>query len=501
MKKAGNVSVAKKNIALSAFWLFVAFLMLISTVHNESFSWLFNKKTTDISSENILKIHADEGLRMGYDGVKFLTSPISVNNVSSMLSECTSVDGRNVFFPVSEFTEQNYANGTLTGNGEHYNDANTGDFLFRKSTANDKNNKYISVDFTLSSDVETKVWFSSESRITGTAVTALRVSLDFNDGSTPIVFDSSQTGQSVTNNVVASVSNEGLIESTNTQTANAISNYYFVSEDEDNHLLSLSANEVAHATLTIWLEGADADCKDTIYAKNDLGINIEFSTGFKGNMRTIYFIDDTYGSWIADDGYEMYAHDPDANFDYKMTKSDTYDSDHKWIVNLPETTESVEFVRKSSSNNTVMQWDAGALGVDAEYHALGEGLSGGIWEDGMQTMDIYFIDYTGLGWIRANNADITTSYYLTDGNGNYKNTNYLMTYSESITNTLSRDTYVVRIRKDSTLKFMFKRYVNGVYDGLHSWDTANRNSYNAFLNRGNSTVNPPIGAWTTLNLA
>lgn len=213
--------------------------------------------------------------------------------------------------------------------------------------------------------------------------------------------------------------------------------------------------------------------------------------------RAVYFIDDTYNSWIANDNAIMYVVDSDSAKEYQMVQLEPL----KWAGYIPDTTTNINFVRKAPNQDNNLIWNAGALGEDNEYHALGEGSNGGIWEDGMQTMDIYFVDYTGLGWIRADNADITTSYYLTDGNGNYKNTNYLMTYSESITNTLSRDTYVVRIRKDSTLKFMFKRYVNGVYDGLHSWDTANRNSYNVFLNRGNSTVNPPIGAWTTLNLA
>lgn len=498
MKKAGNIYTAKRNIALSAFWLLIAFLLLVSTVHNESFSWLFNKKTTDITSDNFLKIHADEGLRMGYSDVKFLTSPILVDNVGSMLTECTSVDGKNIFFPISEFTKQNYNNGTLVGDGDFSTDANTEDFIFRKSNANDKNNKYISVDFTLSSDIETKVWFSSESKITGGAVNAIRASLNFNNGSDPIVFDSSQSGQSETNNIVSSINSNGCIVATTTQTAKAISNYYFVSEDEDNHLLSISPNEVVQVTLTIWLEGADSQCEETVYSKNDFGINLEFSTGLKGNARTIYFIDDTYGSWIADDGFEMYAYDPDANFSYRMTKSETYEDDHKWVVMLPENTESVEFVRKSSASDTTLRWEAGALGVATEYHALGKGSSGGIWYDGLQTMEIYFRDDNASNWVRADNVDLTTSYYVTDENGIYRSIEYFMTYSNELTNTNGKSTYVVRIVQFSTGRFEFKRYTNE--DTLtHTWKpTADRSSRNLFRNLGSSSSSTPAGLWSNI---
>lgn len=210
--------------------------------------------------------------------------------------------------------------------------------------------------------------------------------------------------------------------------------------------------------------------------------------------RAVYFIDDTYNSWIANDNAIMYVVDSDSAKEYQMVQLEPL----KWAGYIPDTTTNINFVRKAPNQDINLIWNAGALGEDNEYHALGEGSSGGIWYEGLQTMEIYFRDDSEPNWVRADNADLTTSYYVTDGNGVYRSIEYFMTYSNELTNTNGKSTYVVRIVQFSTGRFEFKRCTNE--DTLtHTWKpTADRSSRNLFRNLGSSSSSTPTGLWSNI---
>ena len=136
----------------------VTFFLLFSLIIGSSYAWFMDDKVSHVT-EDYITIAADEGLRMEYGGNKLLSEPIQIHSVANKLSECSSVDGRDIFFPTSDFAGEK----ALTS------DLETEDLIFRCAGANDKNTNYISVDFTLTSDSSTGVWISNESYISGGA--------------------------------------------------------------------------------------------------------------------------------------------------------------------------------------------------------------------------------------------------------------------------------------------------------------------------------------------
>ncbi len=495
MKTEYDVQATKRSIVFSAFWIFIALILLLTTIHSDSYSWLFNKKTADVNTESFLKVHAAEGLRMGYANNKFLTSPIVIHNVGNSLSECTSVDGKNIFFPLSEYTRQNYGDASLTGDGEAYNNANTGDFLFRKASANDKNVKYISVDFTLSSDITTGVWLSNDSQIIGSAKDAVRVSIYKNDNSTPIILDSSIRDYSTTQNVVSSITPDGLISSTGNQISNAIGNYSFTNENDGRQLFTIEAGKTIDLTLTIWLEGADTNCTGDILSTSNLSVNIKFVRDFE-NPKYIYFIDSTATKWIANEGNEMYVYDKNTEHTYKMTKSDTYSDDYRWIGKLPNTTEDVIFLRKASEDDSnTMSWDAKkCTGSSDEYYALGRGINGGYWEDSPTIYDIYFSDNTDSKWVSSEGAEINVSFSATDANNGTVTISYFMEYIGE--HQALAEQVIYRGRTVSIRSHTFQRYVNGVYDGVNQW-SGSRLSRTLYTITGSE--NAGSGRWSSFS--
>lgn len=494
MRIVRNYHTFKKNIVFNAIWLFVAFLLLLSTVHRSSFSWLYNKKTADVNTESFLKVHAAEGLRMGYSGSKFLTSPISICDVGNFLSECTSVDGKNIFFPVSEYTKQNYGSGSLVGDGEAYNNANTQDFLFRKANANDKNKKYISIDFTLSSDINTGVWLSNDSQIIGTAKDAVRVSISKNDETDPIVLDSSIGSYSNTENVVSSITAEGSISSTGVQISKAISNYSFTNEEDGRQLFTIEAGKTLNLTLTIWLEGADVNCVNDIFSTSDLSINIKFVRDIE-NPQYIYFIDDTATKWISDGNNEMYVYDKNTEYTYKMTKSDSYSADYTWIGKIPQATTQVMFIRRTAEDDTAsLTWDAkNCTGNSDEYHALGKGINGGLWIKNAAFTDFYFTDATSTQWISANDADISVSFPATDSNNGSTTVAYFLDCINVHPSLPNQTTYLGKT--NYRLIHTFTRYVNDGSTSTHSWRGIKLNN-TLFKVTGTETSN--TGSWSTM---
>jgi len=471
MKIARNLHTSKKNIIFNAIWLLIAFLLLLSTVHESSFSWLFNKKTADVNTESFLKVHAAEGLRMGYSESKFLTSPIIINNIGNSLSECTSVDGKNIFFPISEYTKQNYGNGSLVGDGEAFDNANTQDFLFRKANANDKNKKYISIDFTLSSDVTTGVWLSNDSQIIGTAKDAIRVSLSANNGVDPIVLDSAISSYNNTENVVSSITPEGSILTTNNQISKAIGNYSFTNEEDGRQLFTIEAGETLNLTLTIWLEGADENCTNNVLSTSDLSVNIKFVRDIE-NPQYIYFFDDTATKWIGDDDNEMYVYDKNTEYTYKMTRSDAYSEDFKWIGKLPNTTTEVMFIRRTSEEDAnALTWDAkNCTGGSDEYHALGKGINGGFWKDSPELTDFYFTDATDTQWVSADNAEIYVSFPITDANNSNVTFGYFLDCINVHPSLPDQITYMGKTTSIST--HSFSRYINNGSEQTNTWSKA-----------------------------
>lgn len=115
-----------KKLSASYISLFLVFLLLVTT----TVSWFTRQDTASVDSDSF-KMNASSGLRVneGED----LENHIKLDNL--MLSEASSVDGRNVFFPA----EGNFS-------------SETSNMKFREGNVGDKNVLYAHKDFTLQGD-------------------------------------------------------------------------------------------------------------------------------------------------------------------------------------------------------------------------------------------------------------------------------------------------------------------------------------------------------------
>lgn len=178
--------------------------------------------------------------------------------------------------------------------------------------------------------------------------------------------------------------------------------------------------------------------------------------------RSVYFVDDTYGSWIANDNAVMYVLDTDSLQEYEMIQVDTL----KWVGYIPDTTTSINFVRKAPNQDNNLIWNAGALGEDNEYHALGEGAKGGLWKNGFTSKTVGFQDGSSEEWVRKGDAEIFVSYEVPDSNNGNITIGYFATYFGKPTTVNGDDTYLMNI-VDLRGTFIFYRYVNGVADSKY----------------------------------
>lgn len=458
-----NKAINKNNKKVSLLYKYtITVLLLFSLIVGGTYAWFMDDKISFVS-EDYITIAADEGLRMEYDNNKLLSEPIQIDNVANRLSECSSLDGRDIFFPISDFAKGN----TLAADFE------TDDLLFRSAGVNDKNTNYISIDFTLTSDSSTGVWLSNESYISGVASEVVRISLDKNDGTTPLVFDSTETGREYVHQVVSNIDNSGAVTDFAAQTPLAFGDYYY-GNVSDNVLFHMEPGDKLDMTMTVWLEGADDDCSSSVYDKNDLAIHIKFATGVN-DAKLITFVDDTYEKWISDSDKYMYVQDKDSAAFYEMIPSKDLENDHTWNVYLPKTVENIQFVRKApkEQNSGLWKiWDGGKI-KDANgnyktgsiYKALGEPDSHsticGIWKDNLEPTTIYFIDATENHWICDDNADIYVYYRFTDDNGDVQQFTYKMTYLEG------EHRYAATVSIRAGYDYHFHRFVDGTK--VDSW--------------------------------
>ncbi len=465
----------------------VALALMLIMLITITFSWLGDSFTSNIGSNDFITIDADAGLQMNYGEENQPDGSIKINNVLKTgfeLQECSSADGRNIFFPTYEYS---------SSDKEYVEDVETGDLLFREATASDKNTNYISVDFTLSSQGETDIWLSTSSRIyctnqDNTAANAIRVAfVDKSVDGVSTVFDNS-FAESYTEDhyPVESISTTGIADDDTAYRPHAFSEYMFGNE-EDNKLFHISAGETLKAAMIVWLEGTDDDCHSPVLGINDIQIYIELTTSYE-EMKPITFIDNTLEKWVDDHDCFVFILD-DENIPHMMTKSATYDTDYTWTGYVPSGVTDIKFARynplsQSSNPEKWNNWDAGALGACTTYNAIGH--SAGIWKDGFKAQQITVFDGTNNGWLRGSaQCEFHVLYTTTDGNGNTQNMDYKMSYQTEL------NRYSIIIPSEVTT-LSFNRMNSDQTVTHNSWNNLNRGS-NYFYNITASGT----GYWST----
>jgi len=411
-----------------------------------TYSWLSNtKKATMNSADKYITIDADAGLEMNYGDEDMNESTININNVVKegfALYECSSVDGKNIFFPLSGYNSVKQD----VSDGEFVSNANTKDFLFRPATVNDKNSKYISVDLSLLAKTDTPIWLSNDSYIEDTTdqdndpdtnigiADAIRIAFIENEpnGKT-VIFDNSTQGygeeytginkiaRSETDNDDGSDVKIGAVTSTLKYECNSIESYTFDANNGENALFELKAGVEKKITVNIWLEGTDLQCTDSIAGLEDLDIFIKFSTTSE-DLKPYYFIDHTLEQWVDDDDCYVFAIDATGKMQ-PMRKSDNYETDHTWIVELAGSKKPVQFARynpelQENSPQEWNIWESGDPGSCTTYNAFAHNT--GIWDNNFTGDTITFFDAMTDHPIleQSSDTEMLVCFTAQDGNGN-----------------------------------------------------------------------------------
>lgn len=473
----------------------VALTLMVLLLFTVTYAWLSSGLLSTMNSNDFITIDPDSGLEMNYGNQDMNQSTIDINKVVSddfKFYECSSYNGKKVFFPISEYNPNSDGDKDFTS-------AKTKDFIYREATVNDKNTKYISIDLTLSSANEIPVWLSNDTRISGTAAGAIRIAfIDNSPDGKALVFDSADSEQHEEVKCVQTVKADGSADAVPIQPINALGSYTFDNE-YGNVLFNLEAGVEKSITVVIWLEGADLDCTASIAGLEDLEIFIKFSTSSE-DEKTFYFVDHTLEKWVDDqvDGKDCYVYAINqAGKKSQMTKSDNYENDHTWIVDLPVSTTSIKFARynpelQENKPQEWNYWEAGAVGECTTYNAYAHNT--GIWDENFQGETITFYDKLPDKCTvnQTDTAFMYVKYSTVDGNGNTVNIEHRMSHPKN-------DKWQIVIPKDVTT-ITFNWYKLNT-DGTTDFNT--RQLYWENTARGTSTVftafDYSVGTWGTMD--
>lgn len=377
----------------------LALLMAVMLVLGSTFAWIEGSKKAEANG-NECTVSAGAGLQ--FMGAGVVNGVLTLDD-STTLEDCSSVDGRNIFFPTTG-SIQSSTTGTV---------ASTSDLKFRSAVESDKNVKYLTKDFIIkslesksasgSTEQTTKIYIDSASYFTGSDgidLKPFRISLNFNDGTSPKVIcpGLSKDTEKRSYSPVCSISDDG---EPNTENKTALQHgYYYYGKTP---VYQLPHGESRRVTVTVWLEGSDEACSTAVAAKN-LDMNLILSTE-ESNMRTVTFVDYSPKQWVKEDGATMYVVDnTNTASTWVMSSSDN----KTYTAKIPKRVKNIYFQRTTESDkslgiqNDQNSWSVGDtdnLASSSTYYAIGRGsgydtVNSGYWVDSSCTgvLTIYYHD-------------------------------------------------------------------------------------------------------------
>lgn len=339
-----------KKISTSYISIFLILLLLLST----TLAWFTINDTAFINSDTFT-MESVSGLRVN-DG-EDLKNEIKIENL--VLSEASSVDGRNMFFPTT---------GTFT--------SNTSEMTFREGNAGDKNVNYCYKDFVLKGDSGvTYVYIKSYSVTVDRVVNGETVHEVF-DGSTkitydshgvpidqerhaecpvrmsfiddsanePIVLDPSALINSYVNkyNAIDSIDENGKA-TTKESNAESFSDYYFGTGQP---IFTLVGQKPLNVAMVVWLEGTSDACDQ--YVGQNISVDIELESNWS-EMEYVYFVDDTIpDSGKVNDPHKWINKDKDCfvvmtytdisaeNARKSVVMKQSYNNQYEWYAPIPK---------------------------------------------------------------------------------------------------------------------------------------------------------------------
>lgn len=383
-----------KSIIMSV----IALLLILTLAIGATFSWVEGGDKGYVNGGNLV-ISTGSNLTMRQDGVT--TNSIIIPTCT--LEETSSADGRNYYFPL----EGNTTNKTTT-------------MTFREGIPEDKNSKYVSVDFQLEAQGgATDVYLGAGTIVQCSnkgVLDALRMSFNFNDGSAPKVFKPNQMPgvDDMSYSPITTITTAGKA-STGTTETESYGDYYYQGDDSK-PIFQLKDKETLNVTLSIWLEGTEFE-GDAILDKN-LNIFIDFTTTVDDLVK-YNFIDNCHNRdnananhWIhntmtinnAKYDTMMYIFDVSSQRYYAMHQA--LDTDTLWETYIPSDINNFYFRRYSIDiDEWWNEWEPSMTNIETDpngthtYVAIcgqenseGTNLDGcyGYWQDSNDTIRVYF---------------------------------------------------------------------------------------------------------------
>ncbi|MCQ4021517.1 MULTISPECIES: starch-binding protein [unclassified Ruminococcus] len=347
-----------------------------------TFSWIEIRKSGTLNEDHSTVTAGDGIIFTDLNGA--MIRSLSLNTAN--LVECSSADGRNFFFPTSESVN----NGT-TEKMRFY--AGTNDDLAA--------GKYVSCDFNVISYAATGLYISLDSAVDcedQNLLNAVRVSLNFNDGTAPLVFcpglDQGKNFEDV-QQPISSINSSG-VATTTVQEVNSLKDFSPL-QSFNPKIPKFEYGDSKRVTLSVWIEGTYTGFNSTnITSDNNITVNITLTSSMD-NTKKVKFVDYSPSNWVNDTSsygtVTLYAVNPDnVSEKYKLfaqTDGRTY------IGDIPNSLNDVFFEREDTSveGSSYNKWTEGISsdkmevceGLDIPtYYAIGcgkdiDGANYGYW--------------------------------------------------------------------------------------------------------------------------
>lgn len=427
---------------------YVALFLVLSIFAVSTFSWFTIRDTATIDSDTF-SLESAAGMRVNKG--EEIRNTITVKQAK--LKEASSVDGRNMFFPVDR------------GYGDKGQSVDTSEMKFREGTVGDKNNGYIYSDFTLTGQTggQVEVYVKSykvqvHNRNTNkdevydgaTHITVdgnskpstylayqnpcpIRIAFIRNSAEASTVIDPTAIIDNYADECQAVSSVNSLGSATTTKAkGRSFSDYYFGTGAP---LFTLDGLKSQNITMVAWLEATGENCD--AYEGQDVSITVELESNWK-DMEYVTFVDKTKGDadddentelrWVGNAGCFLVMTYYDENFQNpKSVVMSESKSDGKkpieWIAYLPkDKITNISFMRYSKVKEKIKLDGTNDVEVGRIYN---------VWHTTAEVNTWIAANKSGNGekafnWSHEINKNGLQTYRTDDGtkNGNKENTYY-----------------------------------------------------------------------------
>lgn len=433
---------------------YVALFLVLSIFAVSTFSWFTIRDTATIDSDPF-SLESAAGMRVNKG--EEIRNTITVKQAK--LKEASSVDGRNMFFPVDR------------GYGDKGQSVDTNEMKFREGTVGDKNNGYIYSDFTLTGQTggQVEVYVKSykvevKNKNTGntevydgaTHITVdsnnkpstylayqnpcpIRIAFIRNSAEASTVIDPTAIIDNYADECQAVSSVNSLGSATTTKAkGRSFSDYYFGTGAP---LFTLDGLKSQNITMVAWLEATGENCD--AYEGQDVSITVELESNWK-DMEYVTFVDKTKGDadndqdtelrWVGNAGCFLVMTYYDENFQNpkSVVMSESKSDGNKpieWIAYLPkDKITNISFMRYSKVKEKIKLDGTNDVEVGRIYNVWHTTADVNTWiaanksGNGKKAYDWSLdINKNGLQTYRTDDGTATgnkeNTYYAVHGNG------------------------------------------------------------------------------------